>query len=267
MSTVATQISQPAGNNILGMYLAEARYELIKVSRTPSYFVPTLAFPVLFYVMFGLVLNRHQSLGSVTLATYMLATYGAFGVIGASLFGFAVSISNERGYGWLQVKRASPMPPLAYLLAKTFVCLIFSTIVVLLLIGLGMAFGGAKMSPTMLVEFVLTLVAGSFPFCAIGLAIGCLAPPTSAPMIVNAVFLPLSFCSGLWLPLQILPRIFQQAAPLLPPYHLGQLALRIAGAPSVGSTWQHVSALGAFTVVFLLLARRGFTREDVTVSN
>lgn len=267
MSTVATQISQPIAGSTLGVYLAEAKYELIKVSRTPSYFIPTLAFPVLFYVMFGLVLNRHQSLGSVTLATYMLATYGAFGVIGASLFGFAVSVSSERGYGWLQVKRASPMPPLAYLLAKTFVCMIFSTIVVLLLIGLGVAFGGAKISPTMLVEFVLTLVAGSLPFCAIGLAIGCMAPPTSAPMIVNAVFLPLSFCSGLWLPLQILPKIFQQVAPLMPPYHLGQLALRMVGAPSVGNPWQHTGALAAFAIGFLLLARRGFNREDVNVSN
>jgi ABC-2 type transport system permease protein len=188
-------------------------------------------------------------------------------VIGASLFGFAVGISSERGYGWLQVKRASPMPPTAYLMAKAIVCLIFSTIVVLLLLALGIAFGGAKMSPTMIVEFVLTLVAGSLPFCAIGLLIGCLAPPTSAPVIVNAAFLPLSFCSGLWLPLQILPKFFQHVAPLLPPYHLGQLALRIIGAPSVGSSWEHVSALTAFTIGFLLLARRSFTREDVNVSN
>ncbi len=267
MSSVAIQVSQPSVNNVFAMYLAEARYELIKVSRMPSYYIPTLAFPVLFYVMFGLLLGTRQSVGSVTLSAYLLATYGAFGVIGASLFGFAVGISSERGYGWLQVKRASPMPPLAYLLAKAIVCLIFSTIVVLLLLSLGIAFGGAKMSPKIIIEFVLTLVAGSLPFCAIGLAIGCFAPPTSAPVIVNAVFLPLSFCSGLWLPLQILPKIFQHAAPFMPPYHLGQLALRIIGAPSTGSPWQHVSALAAFTIGFLLLARRGFTREDVNVSN
>lgn len=267
MSSVATQLSQPAVNSAFSMYMAESKYELIKVSRMPSYYIPTLAFPVLFYVMFGLLLGTRQSVGSVSLSTYLLGTYGAFGVIGASLFGFAVGISSERGYGWLQVKRASPMPPLAYLLAKAIVCMIFSTIVVLLLVALGLAFGGAKMSPKMIIEFVLTLVAGSLPFCAIGLTIGCFAPPTSAPVIVNAVFLPLSFCSGLWLPLQILPKIFQHAAPFMPPYHLGQLALRIMGAPSIGNPWQHVSALAAFTIGFLLLAIRGFTREDVNVSN
>jgi len=267
MSSVSTPISQPPANSAFGMYLAEAKYELIKVSHMPSYYIPTLAFPVLFYVMFGLLLGTRQSVGSVSLSTYLLGTYGAFGVIGASLFGFAVSISSERGYGWLQVKRASPMPPLAYLLAKAIVCMIFSTIVVLLLVALGMAFGGAKMSPIMIIEFVLTLIAGSLPFCAIGLAIGCFAPPTSAPVIVNAVFLPFSFCSGLWLPLQILPKFLQHAAPLMPPYHLGQLALRVVGAPTTGTTWEHVSALAAFTIGFLLLATRGFTREDVNVSN
>src|SRR4051812_46314731 len=108
MSTIAAQISQPATANGFGMYVAESKYELIKISRMPSYYIPTLAFPVLFYVMFGLLLGTRQSVGSVSLSTYLLATYGAFGVIGASLFGFAVGISTERGYGWLQVKRASP---------------------------------------------------------------------------------------------------------------------------------------------------------------
>ena len=49
-------------------------------------------------------------------------------MIGASLFGFAVSISTERGYGWLQVKRASPMPPARISVARPKICLVFSTI-------------------------------------------------------------------------------------------------------------------------------------------
>ena len=65
-------------------------------------------------------------------ATYMLATMGCFGVMAVALFGFGVSLAMERGQGWLQVKRASPMPVSAYLLAKLFAAVVFSTVIMLL---------------------------------------------------------------------------------------------------------------------------------------
>ena len=62
-----------------------------------------------------LVLNGQEAAGNGThYATYLIATFGTFGVMGASLFGTAAGLASERGLGWLQVKRASPMPPFAY---------------------------------------------------------------------------------------------------------------------------------------------------------
>lgn len=265
MSAYAATAPRAVSGRTAGIYATETKYELLKVMRMPAYVIPTLTFPLLFYVMFGLIFGR-QNIGSVNMATYLLATYGAFAVIGASLFGFAVGVSTERGLGWLQVKRASPMPPAAYLFAKTIVSLVFSTIVLVALIILGVGFGGVRISPLGTLELVGTMVAGALPFAAMGLAIGCFTAPNAAPAIANVVFLPMAFCSGLWLPLAILPKIFQVIAPALPPYHLAQLALRLVGAPNSGSPVQHVAALGAFTIAFLLLARRGFAREDVKVS-
>jgi ABC-2 type transport system permease protein len=66
--------------------------------------------------------------------------------------------------------------------------------------------------------------------------------------------------------LQLLPKFLQHVAPFLPPYHLGQLALKQVGfGDSIGSV-PHVAALAAFTLVFLLLALRGFSRDDVKVN-
>ena len=78
--------------------------------RIPVYAISTLAFPLMFYVLFGIVLGRNNAAVRNDNATYLLATMGCFGVMAASLFGFGVGISIERGQGWLQVKRASPMP-------------------------------------------------------------------------------------------------------------------------------------------------------------
>jgi ABC-2 type transport system permease protein len=266
MSSYAAEIPRFSIGRAFRVYATEAKYEILKTLRQPAYVIPTLAFPLLFYVMFGIAFGGRQAVGAVSLATYLLATYSTFGVMGASLFGFGAGVAMERGYGWLQVKRASPMPPLAYLLAKTLMSLIFSAIIVTLLFILGTLFGGVHLSTFAFLRLMGIMIAGSIPFCALGLVIGCYAAPNVAPAVVNILFLPMSFCSGLWLPLQLLPRFLQHIAPFLPSYHLGQLGLKQVGFGGPGSSLSHVAALVAFTVVFLLLALRGYSRDDVKVN-
>src|SRR5207302_968859 len=99
----------------------------------------------MFYVFFGLLMGRNAPPGQMSLATYLLGTYGAFGIIGVALFGFGVGVAVERGLGWLQVKRASPMPPMAHLVARLVVCALFSIVLLALLFGLGVVFGGVRM--------------------------------------------------------------------------------------------------------------------------
>jgi ABC-2 type transport system permease protein len=265
-SQAATATAQTSIGNEFRIYRTEAKYEFLKTLRQPAYVIPTLTFPLIFYVMFGIVFGGKQAIGAVNVATYLLATYATFGVMGASLFGFAVGVAMERGYGWLQVKRASPMPPLAYLAAKAAMSTVFSAILVIGLYVLGTAFGGVHLPLVNFLALAGTVIAGSIVFCAMGLVIGCYSAPNTAPAVVNVLFLPMSFCSGLWLPLPLLPKVLQHAAQFLPPYHLAQLALRQVGFGGSDPAWQHVAALAAFTVAFLLLARRGFKRDDVNVN-
>jgi ABC-2 type transport system permease protein len=241
------------------VYLLEAKMEFLKSLRMKTYSLSTVLFPTMFYCFF--VLSMGQSSGFAPMARYTLATYGAFGVMGATLFAFGVGVAVERGLGWLQVKRASPMPPAAYFLAKAAVGMAFGAIVVALLCGLGAAFGGVRMPLWQWLAMGGALVAGAIPFCALGLAIGSFAGPSSAPATVNLIYLPMAFCSGLWIPFQFLPKGIQAIAPLLPSFHLSQLALRILGAQTLGTAATHVEALAAFTLLFSGFAWLGQTRE------
>src|SRR5580698_5691676 len=129
----------------LKIYFKEAKYEFLTRLRLRAYSISTISFPLMFYVLFGLVLNsKDAAVGGTTIATYLIPSYGTFGVMGASLFGTASGLAAERGLGWLQVKRASPMPPFAYFTAKVALGMIFSAVVVLLLLLLGFAFGGVR---------------------------------------------------------------------------------------------------------------------------
>ena len=243
-------------------YALEAKYEFLKLWRMPAYAIPSIAFPVMFYALFGLTFGGGRVTGSTTMATYLVATYGAFGVIGASLFGFGVGVAVERGQGWMTLKRATPMPPLAYFSAKLAMATLFSAIIVLLLCGMGAAFGGVSFPAATWVRLFATLVLGAVPFGALGLAIGYLAGPNSAPAIVNVLYLPLSFASGLWIPIEVLPPFMRALAPLLPPYHLAQLALGVIGAGRGAPAWTHVVVLLGFTAAGLGVALWGYRRDE-----
>jgi len=244
------------------IYRMELKSEFLKMFRMPAYVIPTLAFPLVFYLFFGIAFGGSKKVGeSTTMAAYLIATYGAFGVIGASLFGFGVGVAIERGQGWLQVKRASPMPVAAWFAAKIGMALLFSAIIVLALFALGNTLGGVDFAWSVWPRLFAILVLGALPFCAMGLMLGYFAGPNSAPAIVNLIYLPMAFASGLWIPVQMLPKFMQAIAPALPPYHFAQLALQQIGAAK-GPALPHVLALVAFTIAFLGLATIGYRRDE-----
>jgi ABC-2 type transport system permease protein len=228
----------------------------------PAYSLPAIGFPPLFYAFFGLSFGAGKVTDATTMATYLIATYGAFGVIGAALFGFGVGVAIERGQGWMLLKRATPMPVAAYFAAKMATAVVFGAIIVAILGTMGAAFGGVDLAPGAWLALAAILIAGAVPFSAMGLLLGYLAGPNSAPAIVNLIYLPLAFASGLWIPIRFLPGFFQTLAPWLPPYHYSQLALRVVGADAGGAPATHVAALALFTVACLAGAAALYRRDE-----
>ncbi len=249
LQTTALTLGRPS---MLKIYFSEAAAELLRTLRTPSFAVPSLAFPVVFYVMFGIVLPGQW--GGMDKATYLLATYGVFGVIGPSLFGFGVGMAIERQQGWLELKRVSPMPTGAYFFAKIAMSMVFAFVIILLLTTVAMAFGGVRMSLLTWLQLVFTLLLGTLPFCALGLWIGTLVKGQSAVAVVNLIYLPMSVLSGLWIPLVIFPPLLQKLAVVWPAWHLAQMALGVIGQVHEVRYLAHASVLLVMTALFLSLA-------------
>lgn len=257
MSTAT--LSRPS---TFAIFLTETRYEFLRLLRTRTFSFSVIGFPVMFYVLFGLLLNRGQHYGGVAVSRYLLGGYAVFGALGAALFGVGVSLAGELGAGWLELKRASPMPPIAYLAAKCINAMAFGSIIVSLLTLLGVTMGHVQITPREFAGILSLAVLCAIPFASIGLLVAQLVPMNSAPGITNLIYLPMSFLGGLWLPVQALPAILQKTAILLPTYHAGQLMFRILGAPSLGSAAQHWSYLAAFTVLVLGVASIIFRRRE-----
>ena len=267
MATTAFSIPHLPARDLphtLRLYLREARYEFLRALRNKGFSLAVIGFPTMFYLLFG-VANRGETLGPAHLvfAKYLLAGYAGFGTVGASLFGIGVGLAFERTSGWLDLKRASPMPPLAYLVARCVMAVLFSLLIVTALCALGVFAAQVHLTLPEYARLLATAVVGSVPLAAMGRMLAMLLPPNSAPGQVNMIYLPLSYASGLWIPLAQLPRFVQHIAPWLPTYHLAELMLHAVGYAQKGDLISaHLSALAGFTCLFLGAAWIAFSRIE-----
>lgn len=240
------------------VYFWESYYELLKTWRQPEFVIPSLAFPVVFYAMFAIMLGGNW--GGYQRATYLLATYSVFGVIGPALFGFGVGLAMDRQQGLLRLKRVSPMPISAYFVGKIAMSLVFGAVIFGLLSLVGVLFGDVSSSPGVWLRLGAVLLIGVLPFCALGLWIGSMASGQAAVAIVNLIYLPMAVLSGLWMPLFVFPQFLQDIAVIWPAWHLAQMALGVVGQIDGVPMLMHALVLLVMTALFLVLATLSMRR-------
>lgn len=259
--THAVTHAAPVKRDLVKLYALETKYEFLKLWRLRAYSVSTLVFPVMFYLIFGSTFGGLSTQG-IRVATYLMVSYAAVGVINAAVFAFGAGIAAERGQGWMMLKRVSPMPAPATFVARTLMAVMFSALTLIALTVTAYLLQGVALPMTTWLALLGTLAAGVLPFAALGLAFGYGLGPNSAVTVLNLVNLPMTFASGLYIPITQLPAVVQHLAPYLPAYHFGQLALATIGAHPVGTVGHHLLALAAFTALFLVAAGYAYRRDE-----
>src|ERR1700732_5233366 len=251
-------------------YLTETKYECLRALRAPAFAIPFLLLPLVLYVLFGVFLAGSMSKGDPTIAKIMFVNWSIFGIMGPGMFGFGMFVAAERGQGLLTLKRALPMPPAAYLLAKMLMTMLFATIVMLTLIAAALTVGHLRITAGQFLLLALIEILGSLAFCSIGFFIGTRASGKSAPAFVNLAYLPMMHLGGLFYPL---PKSAQPIEFLSPAFYLSKLGLHVLHAPSLdeisfGATGPSshvgvvvcVAVLAGVTLLFGWLALRRFQR-------
>ncbi|MDP4530006.1 ABC transporter permease [Alkalimonas delamerensis] len=236
------------------VYRKEAWYDLLSVWRTPGFVIPSLAFPIIFYLFFGVFLNTGAA------SVYMLVTYACFGIMGPAMFNFAINIASDRAHGWLTLKRLSPMPFGAYLLAKLSTALVFALVIIVVLFSIAALLADVRLVTTQWLLLALTLLLGTLPFAFIGLILGLSLSDKAAPGVVNLLYLPMAFLSGLWLPITSLPQLLQLTAWFWPSYHLSQIGLKVIAMDQGYTLWLHLLILLLSTLLLAALASWLFQR-------
>ena len=241
--------------------VAQAKSEFLRLIRVPAFTIPVIAFPIMFFALFGLPF-AHAKLAGIEAGSYMLASFGAYAVISVALFSFGVTVANDRGEKMTVLMRTTPLPPIAYLGGKVIATLAFAAIAVSALFVFGAITAGVHLSPLAWAVLLGRLLVGVFPFITLGFAVGYLAGPNSAVAILQLINLPMSFASGLFAPIDELPSYVRAIAHWLPAYHYGQLAWSSVGAPTEPVVTS-IAWLAGFTVVFVVIAIRAYHREEI----
>jgi ABC-2 type transport system permease protein len=246
---------------VLRAYLTEIRFELLRVMRAPVFVIPMVLLPMALYFLFGVVIAgaSPDAKAHPEIATFLFTGFATFAVVGPALFGVGCSIAVERDQGLLRLKRAMPAPAGGYPLAKVVMATVFGAIAASTVAVVALLAGKITLSAPQVATIVAVLVAGTLPCSALGLFIGTRVSGAASPGVVNLVYLPMIYLSGLFFPL---PKTLQTWAVIWPTLHINRLALAAAHVPMPGKfdPQLSVAVLIAIMLVFGALALRRLAR-------
>jgi ABC-2 type transport system permease protein len=259
-TTAIHPVSMPSGR-LVGAYLADLKFELVRMLRTPGMTLPFLLMPVPVYLLFGVVIPGQAIAENSGVANYLFSGWCAFAVMGPALFAPGCALAVEREAGLLRLKRALPAPAGSWLVAKTLMTMLFSIASVGSVAVAALVAGKITISAGQVLVLAAVMVAGAIPFCAIGLAVGTYASGSATPAILNMIFLPMIWLSGLFFPL---PAFLERWVVIWPAFHLNQLAIAASGMSGFSFIPPQMAAAVLLGVTVLFggvairrLARRG----------
>jgi ABC-2 type transport system permease protein len=263
MNNLMTEIHANNGSMSMSLgrtlhaYLIEAKYAFISILRIPILPITMMALPVLLYMLLAVTVVGQLAGDNPNVAVSFFSGFLIFAIIGPGLFGFGVGLAIERQNGILNLKRAQPMPPGSCLVAKIITAMVCTGFTMCLLILAAMNFGYLHLTMGQIVNVVLISMFGVLPFCAIGFFIGTLVSGTAAIGVVNLIFFPMLYLSGIFFPL---PKILMPWARIWPTYYMNQIVWNVLGVESQIDVRLCILILVGITVLFIYLAARRFAR-------
>lgn len=221
--------------------------------RTPQAVFWTFFFPAFLLVLLGSVFAR----GSGQMA---LLIPGILGMVLASTayYSIGVVVTHYRASGFLKRLALIPIPAWQLVFAQMLVRCAVVLAVAATLLGLGAGLFHVRLSPQPL-TLVAVMAVGTPAFLATGFAVGVLARSVeSANSIAAFLFFPMTFLSGAYFSVEMLPGALQPVSAALPlTYFLRGLRAAARGG-DVASVWLELGVLALWGAVGAFVSVRRF---------
>ncbi|WP_028063643.1 ABC transporter permease [Solirubrobacter soli] len=235
--------------------------------RNPRALVFTFAFPLILIVLFS-ALNGNAEVDAygekIRFAQFYTPAIAIFSLVTACYTTLILGIATARDQGLLKRVRGTPLPMGIYLGSWVTGAMLTGISAILLLFLVAIPAFGVDVYARTLPAAIVTLVLGAACLSSLGVAVASLVKSADQAMpVAQLTFLPVSFISGIWFPLDGAPDWLVHVAHFFPLYHIvnsfgGAFAPGTTGSGFNGSD---LSALLIWTAVGLFVAVRRFRWE------
>jgi len=175
-----------------------------------------------------------------------------FSVMGSAIMTMGIRIVQERKEGWTTFIKTTPLSGSVYFLAKMMgqtVVHLFSIIVIFIA---GVLINGVSLPIHVWFLSGAWILLGSLPFLGLGALVGTMKRVDTATGISNMVYMLLAISGGMWMPMDILPKMVQKVGSWLPSYNFGNGAWEIIRGQS--PELKNIAILAAYLLIFMVLS-------------
>jgi ABC-2 type transport system permease protein len=231
-------------------------------TREPMGFVGTLVMPLVVFIVLGRALGVGRPLAAPQVDIPFNAAILAAVLIAISAVQSLVAIiSIYREGGILKRLRSTPLSPVTIMGAQVAVKLVFTVISLSLLMLAGRRLFPGVMRVNVF-SFTAAVLLSTFSILSLGFVIASLVPTARFAQPVSAALLyPMLALSGLFFPLERLPRALVAIAYLLPTTHAVALLEGVWDGSGWGAHWVNVAALLVLFAAYTALSTRVFRWE------
>ncbi|MET8685917.1 ABC transporter permease [Streptomyces sp. NPDC004732] len=243
-----------------GSAVLKAEFRLFR--REPGAVFWIMVFPTILLVILGSIPSFREptdSLGGNRMVDAYVPVTVLLGLIMAGLQAMPPLITGYRERGILRRMSATPVRPSAVLGAQMSIYGTSALVSALLSLTVGRLVFDVTL-PSQIFGYVLALVLAILCGLALGALISALARTTKAASAIgSAVFFPMMFSAGVWLPVQAMPDTLAHIVEIAP---LGAAAQAL-GEAAAGDWpgWTHLGVLALWAVLLSAGAARWFRWE------
>jgi ABC-2 type transport system permease protein len=213
MSSVAatTDLSRPRSAwKPLALIGHQFRFDLLSFMRNRQARFATVIMPILFLVIFiALFGDSRVPLANgvmIRTSTYYIPGLTAFGIISAAYASLVVSVVQQRENGILKRRRATPTPALVPIAGRALVAVVAALLMCGLLLAIGALVYGSPLPTHTIPGVAVSAAVGAVCFCCVAFGVASFVRTADAAQpMVQLTMLPLSFISGIFVPLNNVP--------------------------------------------------------------
>jgi ABC-2 type transport system permease protein len=249
----------PRSGGRLFLHELRAQQKLFWRAREAAFF--TFFLPVIFFLIFGSVYGDRviEDEGGIKGSSFLQAGMIGYGVAATCFAGLAISLIVRRESGVLKRVRATPLPPVTYIVAVLGSTFLVFLIEAALIMALGRTNFGVPV-PEDLLSVLAILLIGAASFAAMGVGMTALVRSAEgSSAVINAVYLPMAILSGTFFSTESYPPFLHAIAIVLPLTHFTEVTRDVmVDNQHVWNDLGSLSVVLAWGVVGLIGAIRGF---------